>query len=87
MKNMYLCRFIRFFSTIYKDIGTLYFLLGIFSSGLSLHYFISIQVRLLELESQLLSKNFALNDLIVTSHGIIMIFFAVTPLLVGGIGN
>nr|YP_011013889.1 cytochrome c oxidase subunit 1 [Arthurdendyus triangulatus]WPY71412.1 cytochrome c oxidase subunit 1 [Arthurdendyus triangulatus] len=72
-------------STNHKDIGTLYFILGICSGliGTSLSVLIRIEVS---------SPGMFLGDpifynYIITTHGLIMIFFFVMPVMIGGFGN
>ena len=74
-----------FCSANHKDIGTVYFVFGIFS-GL-----IGSSLRLL-IRTELSTPGSLLGDeqlykRIITSHGLIMIFFFVMPILIGGFGN
>jgi len=72
------------FASKHKDIGTLYFILGIWAglvgSGLS---FI-IRFALSQPGGVVSSKIF---KMVITSHGLIMIFFFVMPILIGGFGK
>jgi cytochrome c oxidase subunit 1 len=76
-----------FFSTNHKDIGTLYFFFGIISAIIGANYSYLIRTELIESGSQLLCGNTQLYNSIVTSHGLVMIFFAAMPVLIGGFGN
>jgi cytochrome c oxidase subunit II len=85
LKNPFLIRW--FFSTNHKDIGTLYFMFGVFSSIIGSFYSFLIRTELAEPGSQLFCGNSQLYNTIVTSHGLIMIFFVAMPILLGGFGN
>src|SRR4051812_38099839 len=74
------------YSTNHKDIGTLYLIFA-FTAGL-VGAFLSFAMRaeLQEPGLQIFSNPQAFN-VIVTGHGLIMVFFVVMPALIGGFGN
>jgi cytochrome c oxidase subunit 1 len=75
-----------FYSTNHKDIGTLYIIFasfaGIIGTGLSIVIRMELQAPGLQFFS-----NPALFNVIVSAHGLIMIFFVIMPALIGGFGN
>jgi cytochrome c oxidase subunit 1 len=74
------------YSTNHKDIGTLYLLLavafGLVGGGMSM----LIRLELAKPGLQFIDNPQAYNVL-VTAHGLIMVFFVVMPALIGGFGN
>jgi heme/copper-type cytochrome/quinol oxidase subunit 1 len=73
------------YSTNHKDIGTLYFVIGLYSGLIGLGFSILIRINLRHPGSPLLSPH--VYNVAVTAHALLIIFFIVMPTLIGGFGN
>ncbi|MGV2979968.1 cytochrome c oxidase subunit I [Camelimonas sp. ID_303_24] len=74
------------FSTNHKDIGTMYLLSALMAGLIGGFLSILMRIELQEPGLQLFSNGQMFN-VIVTGHGLIMVFFVVMPALIGGFGN
>ena len=74
-------------STSHKDIGTLYFVVGFFSTIMAASMSSQIRTELVGPGMMLMWGNSQAYNVIITSHAIVMIFFGVMPILLGTYGN
>ena len=74
------------FSTNHKDIGTLYLVLSMLSGILGTGLSVALRLELQEPGLQFFSDPGVFN-VVVSAHGLVMIFFVIMPALIGGFGN
>ena len=80
-----------FFSTNHKDIGTLYMLFAVIAGLIGGAFSIWMRMELQEPGVQYMlsdgEPDGQLWNVVITAHGLIMVFFVVMPALIGGFGN
>jgi len=74
-------------TTNHKRIGILYLLFGVFTGVLSIFMSILIRLELMFPGDQILFGNYQFYNVLVTMHGLLMLFFVIVPISFGGFGN
>jgi cytochrome c oxidase subunit 1 len=75
-----------FCSTNHKDIGTLYLIFSVVAGLIGLTFSVLMRIELQNPGMQFFADGQMWN-VVVTAHGLIMVFFVVMPALIGGFGN
>ena len=80
------------YSTNHKDIGTMYLLLAVFSAIIGGALSVYMRMELMDPGVQYMtnedgSPNGQFWNVVITAHGLIMVFFVVMPAMIGGFGN
>lgn len=75
------------YSTNAKDIGSLYLIFAVFSGLLGTMFSVVIRSELASPGVQVLGGNHQVYNVVITAHGLLMIFFMLMPALMGGFGN
>ena len=76
-----------FWTTNHKRIGILYLLFGVFAGFLSVLLSLLIRMQLAFPNNSFLGDNYQFYNMLVSMHGILMLFFVIVPISVGGFGN
>ena len=87
MNNEDDCMDWRLYSTNAKEIGTLYLVFAIFAGMIATGFSVLIRLELSSPGVQFLQGDHQLFNVIITAHGLLMLFFMVMPALIGGFGN
>ena len=75
------------YSTNHKDIGTMYILFAIASGVVGGAFSILMRMELYAPGMQVFGTDFQFFNVVVSAHGLIMVFFMIMPAFIGGFGN
>lgn len=75
------------YSTDHKDIGTMYIIFASIAAVLGSILSLMIRLELAFPGNQIFAGDYQHYNVVITSHALVMIFFVVMPLLIGGFGN
>ena len=74
-------------STNHKDIGTLYLIFAICGGLIGGFFSIMMRTQLMFPHNDFIGDDRQLYNVMITAHGLIMVFFTVMPAMIGGFGN
>jgi cytochrome c oxidase subunit 1 len=75
------------YSTNHKDIGTMYLVFAFIAGMIGMIMSMIFRAELMVPGDQIMGGDYQLYNVLITAHGLIMIFFFVMPALIGGFGN
>ena len=75
------------YSTNHKDIGTMYLILAVIGGIVGAVFSLLMRVELADPGMQFFGENYQFYNVVMTAHGLIMVFFMVMPAMMGGFGN
>ena len=75
------------YSTNHKDIGTMYMVFGLIAGLIGTALSIAIRMELMEPGLQFYADDPRQYSVFITAHGLIMVFFMIMPIFIGGFGN
>ncbi|MBM3569425.1 MAG: cytochrome c oxidase subunit I [Alphaproteobacteria bacterium] len=75
------------YSTNHKDIGSMYLIFAVVGGVIGALFSIIMRMELQAPGDQILGGNHHFFNVLISAHGLIMVFFMIMPALIGGFGN